>query len=336
MASAYVTPPEPPPIGSAESTPLVITLDTTRPTAMPSWVEAAIRDALRQRASALQFVPRVWPIERIALAEARRVRVEVRPSWALDNEARHVVRAAQDQQRTICEDAAAAATIILDPGSSDEANAAAWTDLRLFIHADLKIRPKVAPSAKVAVPRTDLYEIYTPVMRLLQSDGWRRRAAWPLAYLGRAARRAEHQYHVRAAQSLRSDDRRLMAIDEAVDLIPEPDEPCALGIDAEAFLAALRATGRPADIEIATDVEMWISRRTGKASMGEARYRRMLRWIRSPRSRAIARRVGLEQDPSSMSTGVLELPLWTYRPGWARCYRTAEAPALPPPPGSMA
>ena len=316
---------------SAEVRPLLVTVDTTKPSVMPFWIEAVVRDAVRQHGSALQFVPSVWPIEQIALAEVRRVRVEEPPSWALGGEARYVVRAARDQQRAICEDAAAAATIIMDPGSSDEADAAAWTDLLVFIHADLKIRPKVAPSAKVAVPRTDPYEIYTPVMRLLRSGGWCKRAVWPLAYLGRAARRAGRQYYVRAAQSFSTEDWRLMAIDEAVESLPDADAPCAIGIDAEAFLAEVRATGRSADIEAAADVKVWIADRAGKASMGEARYRHMLRWLRSPRVRAMARRVGLVQDPSSRSTGVIELPLWTHRPGWERCYRTAEAPAVPIP-----
>ncbi len=61
------------------------------------------------------------------------------------------------------------------------------------------------------------------------------------------------------------------------------------GIDTDAYLAALRATGRAADLRLAADVEAWLDG-AGRRELGDARYQAMLSYLRQPRSRAIARR----------------------------------------------
>ena len=85
------------------------------------------------------------------------------------------------------------------------------------------------------------------------------------------------------------------------------------GIDTAEYLAALRATGRAADLRLAADVERWLQGATQR-DLGEAAYRRMMRPLRGQRARVIGGRArGI--FPRAAGDGVMAPPEWYYGMG---------------------
>ncbi len=92
-----------------------------------------------------------------------------------------------------------------------------------------------------------------------------------------AQARVDQQAHMVAIEDLRGGDELRHVV------LTTP------GIGTAEYLAALRATGKAADLRIAADVEAWLAG-AGRRELGDARYQAILSFLWQPRSRALGRR----------------------------------------------
>jgi len=128
----------------------------------------------------------------------------------------------------------------------------------------------------------------------------------PTRYLAGAIRRKISVSNRSTAQAGMSElDADLDGAEIGMDVTP--------GIDCGDYLGALRASGKPADLELARDVEEWLAG-VPKQIMGDARYQRVLYHLRQPRARAIGNRAraAFLRGPGC---GVMAPPPWFYSSG---------------------
>jgi hypothetical protein len=91
------------------------------------------------------------------------------------------------------------------------------------------------------------------------------------------------------ARDRQASQAHMMALDDELADETRGALVAAPGIDVQEYVGALRATGRAADLRLARDIEAWLGGAT-QQELGDAAYRRMLRHLRGPRSRAIGHR----------------------------------------------
>jgi hypothetical protein len=146
--------------------------------------------------------------------------------------------------------------------------------------------------------------LYHPRRRFLDAV---RETSSPMRYLAAALQRRLSRCDRQTAQQ------HMVDLDIDIEPIAIAAE-AATGIDCQDFLATLRASNKPGDLELARDIEEWLSG-VPKRVMGDSRYQRVLYHLRQPRVRAIANRTSVTL-PRTAVCGVMAAPNWFYtRPG---------------------
>lgn len=336
---ALTAPPAPPPGGNAA----------------PPSAEGVRRELIID----VETTPPVQPGLATALESTVVAHISSTPEYRL---AREITTLATRQQRHRCAEAYRAALVMGDSNSSDAMKEAAGVALGKFIEDDLRIdvtgppRRTRATSDPGELARIEPFDYFGRLLGLLRLRSWSSDGVrWPVAFLREALRKAAHQRYVRLLERQRSNDGDVMPL-AATDVVDGDDSDdadadtgcggmarraiavapapaaveCVIGVECAAFLNLLRSSGDESDIELAETVEAWLHG-TSKVALGDARYQRMRYRLKTPRVRAVARRVGLHQDvptPEDMLE-TMTLPHGVVPPGWLPGYRTEWGAMLP-------